>query len=357
MKKIFFTPGPTQLYESVPKYIKEAIDNHICSISHRGKEFEQIFQNAVSGLKKLLAVPNDSHIFFLSSATEAMERIIENCIAEHSFHFVNGEFSRRFFETAVELRKFPQKFEAAIGDGFDFGSTAINENAELICFTQNETSTGVAIDSEDIYRIKKENPDKLIAVDIVSSVPYVNIDYNLVDCAFFSVQKGFGLPAGLGVVIVNENAIKKSQYLQENGYTIGSYHSFLSLLKSAQKNQTPETPNVLGIYLLGRICDELNETGMDKIRDETEKKSRLVYDFFDAHNKYRPFVRNKNFQSKTVIAIDTLEDTQKIKQRLAENGIVVGSGYKELKDKQIRIANFPMHQIEDVEGMLEILRE
>lgn len=352
MKKIFFTPGPTQLYESVPEYIKEAIHNNICSISHRSKEFEQIFQNAVSGLKKLLAVPNDSHIFFLGSATEAMERIIENCVAKHSFHFIDGEFSKRFFETAVELKKFPQKFEAAIGDGFDFGIVAIDENAELICFTQNETSTGIAVNPEDIYRIKKEHPDKIVAVDIVSSVPYVNIDYRLVDCAFFSVQKGFGLPAGLGIVIVNENAIKKSQYLQEKGYSIGSYHSFLSLLKSAQKNQTPETPNVLGIYLLGKVCDELNEIGTDRIRSDTEKKASLIYDFFDAHKKFKPFVKNKNFRSKTVIAIDTLEDTQKIKQRLAENGIVVGSGYKELKDKQIRIANFPMHKMEDVEGML-----
>lgn len=352
MQKIFFTPGPTQLYPSVQKFLYEAINNNIYSISHRGKEFEQIFQNTTNNLKKLLNVPKDFHIFFLSSATEAMERIIENCVAEHSFHFVNGAFSKRFFETAVELKKSPQKFEVEIGDYFEFDKIEVPENTELICFTHNETSTGVAINIHYIHGIKRKNPDKLIAVDIVSSAPYVDVDYNLVDCTFFSVQKGFGLPAGLGVVVLNDDVIKKSQYLQDNGYNIGSYHSFLSLLKSAQKNQTPETPNVLGIYLLGKICDELNEIGIAKIRSDTKKKSDLIYNFFNEHPKYKPFVKNKNFQSKTVIAIDTLEDTQKIMQKLAENGIIVGSGYKELKDKQIRIANFPMHKIEDVERML-----
>ena len=355
MKKIFFTPGPTQLYGSIPKYINEAMKNDICSISHRGEKFEEIFQSTVSNLKVLLNVPNDFHVLFLGSATEAMERIIENCVGKNSFHLVNGAFSKRFFETALELKKSPQRIEAANGQGFDFGKVQVTENAELICFTQNETSTGVEIDMGNVYQIKRKNPEKLVAVDIVSSVPYVDVDYSLIDCAFFSVQKGFGLPAGLGVVIVNENIIEKSKFLHNNNYNIGSYHSFLSLLKYSGKSQTPETPNVLDIYLLGKICSELSKSGMDKIRRETEKKAEIMYDFFEKHSKYKPFVKNKDFQSKTVIAIDTLDDTQRIIQKLEQNGFIVGSGYKEFKDKQIRIANFPMHKEKDVRKMLSYI--
>ena len=352
MKKIFFTPGPTQLYESVPKYINEAIDNNICSISHRGKEFEQIFQHTASSLKQLLNIPNELHIFFTSSSTESMERVIENCVAQFSYHFVNGAFSKRFFDTAQELKKFPEKLEVDLGQGFDFSSVEIPERTELICFTQNETSTGVSIDMNEIYTIKKKNLDKLIVVDIVSSAPYADIDYELVDCTFFSVQKGFGLPAGLGVIIVNDKVIDKSKFLRDNNYNIGSYHNFVSLLRSEEKSQTPETPNVFGIFLLGKICDELNKIGISQIRKDTEKKSEMIYNFFDEHPNYKPFVQNKNFRSKTVVTINTLNDTNNIIQRLAENGFVVGSGYKEFKEKQIRIANFPMHKIKDVERML-----
>ncbi|MBI3027448.1 aminotransferase class V-fold PLP-dependent enzyme [Candidatus Woesearchaeota archaeon] len=352
MGKIFFTPGPTQVYDSVPHYINDAINKDICSISHRGREFQQIFQDAVSSLKKFLNVPDEFHVFFLGSATEAMERIIENCVAKCSYHFVNGSFSKRFFTIAQELGKVPQKLEADLGRGFDFGRTEIPDEAEIICFTQNETSTGTAVDVNDLNLIKENYPDKIIAVDIVSSVPYVNIDYSLIDCTFFSVQKGFGLPAGLGVLILNNKLIEKSRLLAGKGYTVGSYHNFINLLKSAEKNQTPETPNVLGIYLLGKICNELHQKGIDRIRRETDKKAEILYKFFDAHNLYKPFVNDKSVRSKTIIAINA-SNPQELIKKLSENGFVVGSGYGDYKNSQIRIANFPMHKISDVEEMLD----
>lgn len=353
MKKIFFTPGPTQLYGSVHGHIEEAMKRDIFSMSHRGNEFQNIFENTVSSLKKLLNISKTSHIFFVSSATEAMERIIENCAERHSFHFVNGEFSKRFFEAAQELKKFPEKIEVEPWKEFDFGAK-IPRNTELVCFTQNETSTGTSVSMEGICRTKKENPEKLVAIDIVSSAPYIDVDYSLVDCAFFSVQKGFGMPAGLGIIVANEKAIEKSKSLSKKGANIGTYHNFISLLNSSRKNQTPETPNVLGIFLLGKIADELNSKGISNIRKETEEKSSLIYNFFDGHDKCKPFIENNNLRSKTVITINVPDSQQTIK-KLAEHNFIVGAGYRNYKDKQIRIANFPMHKIEDVKRMLGVI--
>ena len=355
MDKVFFTPGPSQILLNVEIYIQEAIKNGICSISHRGKEFEDIFQNSISSLRNILNVPEDFHIFFISSATEAMERIIENCVESCSFHFVNGAFSDRFFKTALELRKSPKKIEAQYGDGFEFSKITVPDNSELVCLTQNETSTGVALNMQDIYNIKKKYTDKLIAVDIVSSVPYVDIDYSMVDCTFFSVQKGFGMPPGLGVIIVNDAAVKKSQYLQNKSLNIGSYHSFPSLLRSAEKNQTPETPNTLWIYLLDKICNDFMKIGLNKIRNDTDKKANLLYDFFDSNSKYKPFVKNKYFRSKTIIVVN-VPNSIDIIDKLKSHGFIVGSGYKEFKDKQIRIANFPAHKIDDIKRLIKIIK-
>ena len=41
--------------------------------------------------------------------------------------------------------------------------------------------------------------------------------------------------------------------LQERGFAVGSYHSFASLVAGAEKRQTPETPNVLAIEVLGEV--------------------------------------------------------------------------------------------------------
>ena len=94
MKKIFFTPGPSQLYPTVISHIKNALKKNIMSISHRGKRFEELYETCASGIKKLLNIPQDYHIFFVASGTEAMERSIQNCVLKYSFHFVNGSFSK-----------------------------------------------------------------------------------------------------------------------------------------------------------------------------------------------------------------------------------------------------------------------
>jgi Phosphoserine aminotransferase len=76
-KPIFFTVGPTKLYPTVNKHILNALKENIPSISHRSEKFINIFKESVSNLKKLLNIPADYEVFFLSSATEAMEELLK----------------------------------------------------------------------------------------------------------------------------------------------------------------------------------------------------------------------------------------------------------------------------------------
>lgn len=355
MKKIYFTPGPTQLNPAVASYIKSALDDDVFSISHRSARFKDIFKQTTVNLRALLNIPDDFHIFFISSATEAMERIIENCVEQRSTHLVNGAFSERFYQIASDLRKTPHKIEVASGNGFS-ADVQIDRDSELICITQNETSTGVSLPSDITTTLKSRHPDKLIAVDIVSSVPYVAPDYSTLDCAFFSVQKGFGLPAGLGVIILNDRCIQKAISLQKSGFNIGSYHNFPALLQQAAKHQTPETPNVPGIYMLGKVCENYLHTGITNIRNLTERKATMLYNFFDTHPNYTSFVSEKLFRSPTIVVAETVAGSASVITKLADHGYIIGSGYGQFKQTHIRIANFPMHSIEDLERVLHYLQ-
>lgn len=355
MKKIFFTPGPSQLYPTVKKHMKKALSEDITSISHRGEKFQKIYAETVSSLRDLLEIPSKHKIFFLSSGTEAMERVIQNCAAEHSYHFVSGAFSKRFFKTAQELGKTAKKAEAK-EEGFDFAKINIPKQTELICITQNETSTGVYIPAEFIYKLRKRNADKLIAVDTVSSAPYVDLDYQKLDAVFFSVQKGFGLPGGLAILIISPKAFQKANTIISKGISTGSYHSFISLDEYAVKNQTPETPNVLAIYLLGKVCQDMIKKKIEKVRKETEAKAKLLYDFFESDGRYSIFVPEVILRSKTVIVIETRVDSQIIINHLKTKGLYVGSGYGEYKSKQLRIANFPAHSVGDIKRLINEVR-
>lgn len=349
---LYFTVGPSQLFDGVENFITDALKEEIPSLSHRGEKFKYIFSETSLNLKKLLNIPENYSIVFVSSATEAMERIIQSVVEKESFHFLSGSFSKKFIDISKDYQKQTNAVELDYEQIIDLTNYEISETAEVICLTHNETSNGCMLDVKHIEEIKKNYPEKLIAVDIVSSVPFVNLDYRYIDIAFFSVQKGFGLPAGLGVMIISPQAFERARELKEKGVCIGSFHNIYELCLNAQKLQTTETPNVLNIYLLNKILEKMLRIGIDKIRQDTDKKAELFYDFFD-NSKYKPNISVRENRSKTVIVVNTDGDTKKIMAKLKNNGIIVGEGYGQNKDTQIRIANFPVHKIRDVKDLIQ----
>ena len=119
-KNIYFTPGPAAIYPGVEQHLSKAFEEHIPSISHRSNQFRSIYQDAFETLKNLFDIPEGFAILFTGSATEIWERIAMNCIEEHSFHLVNGSFSKRFYNTALQLKKNAQKYELPLGEGFSY---------------------------------------------------------------------------------------------------------------------------------------------------------------------------------------------------------------------------------------------
>lgn len=352
--KIQLAPGPSELYFTVSDHLRQAMREGIGSISHRSKTFEDLAYTATHGIRQLLGVPAEFHIFYLSSATEIWERAIENLVESTSFHYVNGAFSKRFFEISKQLQRTAITAEVPPGEAW---TDVVRTDAELIAITHNETSTGVTVPHSWISEVRRQNPGSLVIVDAVSSIPYPAFDFSVVDSVFFSVQKGFGLPAGLGVWIVNNRCIAKAEALLSKGRSIGSYHNLLTLLEHSQKNQTPSTPNVLGIFLLSRVVTDLLTRGMDIIRKETDYKAALLYQSLSEHSCLQPFVSEKPWRSKTVIVANTGRHTRLLANHLATHGFLAGDGYGQLKQTQLRFANFPAHSKEQYERLADLIAD
>lgn len=356
LKNTYLTPGPSELYFTIPDHIKTALNEQIGSISHRSQEFKDIFEQTVGNLRELMDIPDDFYVVFTSSASEIFERLIQNCVEKHSFHFVNGAFSKKFYDFSVLLKRDSQKINAAFGTGFDVQNVEIPQESELIALTLNETSTGVHFPSQDIALLREKYPNKIIALDAVSALPHVKIDFTKIDTTFFSVQKAFGLPAGLGVWIFNEKCLQKAKYLQEKGVDIGTFHCLPEFAKRAKTFQTPATPNVLGIYLLGKVAGDMLRKGIETIRTETRYKATLVYHFLEQHKELSAFVKEKRFQSETTLVIDLPSDNAELYvEKLKKQGIILGTGYGEYKKAHLRIANFPTHSKEIFERLVDSL--
>ncbi|MES2023769.1 MAG: aminotransferase class V-fold PLP-dependent enzyme [Patescibacteria group bacterium] len=357
MKLNYFTVGPSNLHPKFGEFIEQAGREDIGSISHRGEKFMELYEDLSSNLKKLLNIPDEYYVFYACSATEFMERVVQNCSEKNTLHFVDGYFSKKFSEISKDQGRVSTEILAREDRSFSLEDIPSDCDPELICMTHNETTNGVLLPNSFLEKVYEKFPDKLIALDIVSSAPVCDVDFSKVDCAFFSVQKGFGLPAGLGVLFVSPRALKKAEEIEKkNKQYTGSYHSFASFLKYSEKNQTPETPNVFGMYLLNEVCKDYLSVGVENLKSEIKVKAKLIYSTLEKCKELKPLINNKEMRSETVIVAETKNGSKKIIESLKEKGFLVASGYGEDKEKQIRLGNFPSHSRQEVEEFCRVLK-
>ena len=348
-----FNPGPSKLTNSAKENICKAIDNNILEISHRSLQFSQISQQAIDGLRKYFSIPNNYKIFYTSSATEAMQLSILNCCVQKSFHFVNGAFSKKFLETSQLLNKDAAAFKADLGEICNYDLN-IPTDTDFISITHNETSTGYMCSMDDINKIRNNNQEATLAIDITSSAGATEVDISKADIWLFSVQKCFGLPAGLGIMIVSPKAFQKS--LQSSTAGIYSFESMDA--KMDKKYQTIQTPNVLNIYLLAEILKEWNnQGGIQNIIKKTNNKYSQIEEIINDSKELDFFIESPSNRSKTVVCVKASEKiVTKIHEKAKQNNIILGKGYGKIKPNTFRIANFPAITENDIKQLKTCLK-
>lgn len=348
---ISFYPGPSRVHDEIPGYVQDAHELGVMSINHRSDAFMAISERTVSLLKERLNIPSDYTIFYTSSATECWEIIAQSLITDKSYHLYNGAFGQKWHEYTHRLHSGATAVPFGVEEKLDPAKLTFAEEG-VICITQNETSNGTQVPSALIKRIKKNHPQHLVAVDAVSSMAGIALDFKAADVWFASVQKCFGLPAGLGLMICSPQAIERSNHLAEKDH----YNSLTFMTSMMTRWQTPCTPNVLGIYLLMRVLEDSNN-----IKDTQEKIVGRHEDwiaFLSERKKIAPLVSNRAVQSHTVVPVTGDADTlQHIKTLAKKNDILLGEGYGEWKATTFRIANFPALKKKEIKKLMTILKK
>ena len=343
---VTFYPGPSKVYPQVVQYMQEAYAQGILSANHRSQTFMSICQKAIELLKIKLNIPRDFTILFVSSATECWEIIAQSLTSTQSFHIYNGAFGQKWMEYAQKLHPQTSGISFDIQEELNTENIAVPAEAEIICLTQNETSNGTQLSASFIRTLQQKYPQKLIAVDATSSLGGIAMDYQAADMWFASVQKCLGLPAGLGIFICSPRTIEKANLLKENNH----YNSLLFMYDNILKYQTHYTPNVLNIYLLMRVMEQVKEiSDIDKI---SKLRADVLYSFFQDFSQFTPLIAHTQLRSETVLAIQAEKNTiTELKEKAKKAGIILGNGYGSWKEITFRIANFPAISDEDIEAL------
>lgn len=347
---ISFYPGPSRVHEETPKYVKDAYEQGILSINHRSEAFMKISEKVVGLLKKKLKIPKDYTILYTSSATECWEVIAQSVITGSSNHLFNGAFGKKWYEYTRRLVRGAKGFSFDQEDLIDPGQLKVLKEDSVICLTQNETSNGTQVSNTLIRSLRREHPGNLIAVDATSSMAGIYLDFRAADIWFASVQKCFGLPAGLGLMICSPAAVERTRKKGEKSH----YNSLTFMLEMMEKWQTPFTPNVLNIYLLGRVLEA--SKSIEEVHSKIESRYRLWIDFFSEKQSMQHLITNRAAHSFTVIPVTARETLiSSIKSHARKKGFLLGEGYGDLKPTTFRIANFPAIKKNEINSLKEFL--
>jgi len=349
---ISFYPGPSRVHDEVPNYVKDAFKKGIMSINHRSEGFVEISKRTIALLHEKLNIPKDYTVFFTSSATECWEIIAQSVVQEKSFHIYNGAFGQKWFDYSKRLHPDATSYSFSFNDKIEPKKLEIGPGYNAICLTQNETSNGTQVSNATIRSLKKISGDSLIAVDATSSMAGIKLDFNAADIWFASVQKCFGLPAGLGLLVCSPRAIQLTDKIAERNH----YNSITFMSEMMAKWQTPFTPNVLGIYLLMRVLEKSGT--INEVHERTIERFELWNTFLDERNSIRHLVDTDSVRSYTVVTVTAeAEVIHSIKATAKRKGFLLGEGYGDWKPTTFRIANFPALRKKEIKALMGLLEK
>ncbi len=352
-----FYPGPSKVYPQVKDWLNEAYQNDILSIQHRSPKFMSLYESIVKNLQSKHNIPKDYTIFFTSSATECWHILNDSFSTINSYHFYNGAFGKKWLDyRKANYSKTTFGVEFGVNDELEdkfFQQIPQNDYLpNIICLCQNETSNATQISQKRLSEIRQERLNDFIFVDATSSWGGQNLNFQDADAWFASVQKCFGLPAGLGVMALSPNLI---EFYKNNNQKIipKRYNQFSFLIEKANEFQTTYTPNVLNIYLLSKVMEFVPDISLTS--QKIEKRATSLYSFLEENN-YKLLIENKKMRSQTVFSIELNEPKLSfLKEEAINNNIILGNGYGKWKTNTFRIANFPQHTDKEFEVLKRFL--
>lgn len=290
-----FSAGPAALPQEVlEQAAAEMLDWRGCGVSvmemsHRGREFMSICEQAQADLRELLAVPAHFRILFMQGGGLAQNAIVPmNLIGRspsRSADFVlTGSWS---IKSHAEARRYGDTHIAAgASKGRPTGlppesQWLLSDAPSYVHLCSNETIDG--LEFHELPDLAAMGCDAPLVIDCSSHVASRPIDWTRVGLAYAGAQKNIG-PAGLTLVFVREDLI---------GQALPICPSVFDYQLVADQGSMFNTPPTYAIYIAGLVFQWLKRqtesglNGIAAIEARNQAKARLLYDCIDASRLYR----------------------------------------------------------------------
>lgn len=261
-----FIPGPT----NIPEAILNAA--HISTEDQRSTEIPEFTLPLYRDIKKIFKSQKATTFLYPGSGTGAWESSILNTLnpGDKVLIYRFGTFSLLWSDMFKRLGIDAHIVDRPWGTGTPPDDVARILEADkaheykAVCVTHNETATGVTSNVAAVRKAMDDaNHPALLFVDGVSSI--ASIDFRMdewgVDCAIAGSQKGFMLPAGIGMVAASPKALEAHKSAQSKR----CYFSWEDMLKTNKDGYFPYTPQMPMLRALRVSIDMLLEEGLSNV--------------------------------------------------------------------------------------------
>jgi phosphoserine aminotransferase len=284
MSRVFnFSAGPAMLPETVLQQAQaELLDWHgsgmsVMEMSHRGKEFMSIAEQAEADVRQLLAVPENYKVLFLQGGASSQFSMVPMNLTRDNrkVDYINtGSWSKK---AIAEAKRFADVNVAASTEESKFTTTPtqaelnLSGDAAYVHYTPNETIQGV-----EFPYVPETGVVPLVA-DFSSTILSRPVDVSRYGIIYAGSQKNIG-PAGLTLVIVREELI---------GEAIDGTPAMFQYATHSENGSMYNTPPTYGWYLAGLVFKWLlGKGGLEGMAEINQRKAKALYDAIDGSDFY-----------------------------------------------------------------------
>jgi len=279
-----FSAGPAILPEEVLAQAREELlewrgsGMSVMEMSHRGKEFISIAEQAEQDLRDLLAIPANYKVLFLQGGASLQFAMVPiNLLrGRNKADYVNtGAWSEK---AIAEAKRYCAVNVVASSKSSNFSHVpAVAEwktdrEAAYLHYTPNETIGGVE------FSWIPDAGDVPLVADFSSTLLSRPIDVSRFGLIYAGAQKNIG-PAGLTIVIVREDLI---------GQALAGQPLMCDYAKHAAEGSMYNTPACYSWYVSGLVFQWLKRHGgLGAMANRNETKAKKLYDAIDDSGFYR----------------------------------------------------------------------
>ena len=286
MRPYNFSAGPAVLPEPVlTQAAAEMLDWHgsgmgVMEMSHRGREFISIYEQAEADLRSLLGVPANFRILFMQGGGLGENAIVPLNLSRGGMVdvVVSGAWSQK---SAAEARRYADVAVAASNEADGHTSLPapatwqLRQSASYVHLCSNETIHGV--EYHQLPDLAALGCDAPLVIDCSSHILSRPIDWQRVGLAFAGAQKNIG-PAGLTLVIVRDDLL---------GHALPVCPSAFDYKTVADNGSMFNTPPTYAIYIAGLVFQWLKaQGGVAAMEARNIAKAELLYSYLDSSGFY-----------------------------------------------------------------------